>query len=60
MRSADFFVPGLIAVILILISTLLTSIAIVREKESGTMEQILVSPIGRDRSSWARSFPTPR
>jgi len=45
MRSADFFVPGLIAVILILISTLLTSIAIVREKESGTMEQILVSPI---------------
>ncbi len=45
MRSADFFVPGLIAVILILISTLLTSIAIVREKETGTMEQILVSPI---------------
>jgi len=45
MRSADFFVPGLIALILILISTLLTSIAIVREKETGTMEQLLVSPI---------------
>ncbi len=45
MRSADFFIPGLIALILILISTLLTSIAIVREKETGTMEQILVSPI---------------
>ena len=45
MRSVNFFVPGLIAVILILISTLLTSVAIVREKETGTMEQILVSPI---------------
>jgi ABC-2 type transport system permease protein len=45
MRSANFFVPGLIAVILSLISTLLTSIAIVREKETGTMEQLLVSPI---------------
>ncbi len=45
MRSANFFVPGLIALILILITSLLTSIAIVREKETGTMEQILVSPI---------------
>jgi ABC-2 type transport system permease protein len=45
MRSAPFFVPGLIALILLLISTLLTSIAIVREKESGTMEQLLVSPV---------------
>ncbi|WP_020610864.1 ABC transporter permease [Sediminispirochaeta bajacaliforniensis] len=45
MRSAPFFIPGLIALILILISALLTSIAIVREKESGTMEQLLVSPV---------------
>ena len=45
MRSAPFFVPGLIALILLLISTLLTSIAIVREKETGTMEQLLVSPV---------------
>ena len=45
MKSAFFFVPGLIAMILVMISTLLTSIAITREKELGTMEQILVSPI---------------
>jgi len=45
MRSDYFFVPGLIAVIILLISALLTSIAIVREKEVGTMEQILVSPV---------------
>jgi ABC-2 type transport system permease protein len=45
LRSDYFFVPGLIAVIILLISALLTSIAIVREKEVGTMEQILVSPV---------------
>jgi len=44
-KSAYFFVPGIIAMILMMISTLLTSITIAREKESGTMEQILVSPI---------------
>ncbi len=44
MRSTVFYVPGLIALILGLITTVLTSIAIVRERETGTMEQILVSP----------------
>lgn len=45
LKSTYFFVPGLIAIILLLICALLTSIAIVREKEVGTMEQILVSPV---------------
>ena len=45
LKSSYFFVPGLAALILIMISVLLTSIGIVREKETGTMEQILVSPI---------------
>ena len=45
MKSAYFFVPGLIALILVMISAMLTSLAITREKETGTMEQILVSPI---------------
>lgn len=45
MKSAYFFVPGLIALILIMISALLTSVTIAREKETGTMEQILVSPV---------------
>ena len=44
-RSALFFVPGLMALILLMISALLTSIAIVREKELGTMGQLLVSPL---------------
>lgn len=44
-KSTYFFVPGLVALILIMISALLTSVAIAREKETGTMEQILVSPV---------------
>lgn len=45
LKSTYFFVPGLVALILMMISALLTSIAIAREKETGTMEQILVSPV---------------
>jgi len=43
--SAHFIIPGLVAVILMMICALLTSITIAKEKETGTMEQILVSPI---------------
>jgi ABC-2 type transport system permease protein len=46
LRSPDFFVPGLIAIILMMISALLTSIAIVREKETGTLEQLRTAPVG--------------
>jgi len=45
LKSSYFFVPGIIAMILVMISSLLTSITITREKETGTMEQILVSPV---------------
>lgn len=45
MKSSFFFVPGIIAMILVMVCALLTSISISREKELGTMEQILVSPV---------------
>jgi len=45
LKSSHFFVPGLIAVILMMISALLTSVTIAREKESGTLEQLLTSPV---------------
>jgi ABC-2 type transport system permease protein len=45
LKSSFYFVPGLVALILVMISALLTSITITREKEMGTMEQILVSPV---------------
>ena len=45
MKSAYNFVPGVMGLILMLICAMMTSISIVREKETGTMEVLLVSPI---------------
>lgn len=45
LESRNFYVPGVIAIIVMLITLMLTSMAVVREKEIGTIEQILVSPI---------------
>ena len=45
MRDAYNFIPGLIAVILMLISAMMTAITIAREKEMGTMEILLASPL---------------
>ncbi|MBX7042518.1 MAG: ABC transporter permease [Ignavibacteria bacterium] len=44
--TTQFFIPGLVAMILIVISVILVSISLVREKELGTIEQIKVSPVG--------------
>ena len=45
MKSSYNFVPGIMGLILMLICAMMTSIAIVREKETGTMEVLLVSPV---------------
>lgn len=45
LASVNLFVPGLIAVILMLVSALMTSISITKEKEMGNMEILLVSPL---------------
>ncbi|MBL7818103.1 MAG: ABC transporter permease [Saprospiraceae bacterium] len=45
MKGEYNFVPGVMAMILMLISAMMTSVAIVREKELGTMEILLVSPM---------------
>lgn len=47
LKSAYFFVPGLIGIILQLVSLFLTSFSIVREREVGTLEQLFVTPVGR-------------
>ena len=45
-RASRFsFVPGVIAIVVMLVSIMLTALAVVREKEIGTMEQLLVTPI---------------
>lgn len=45
LNSANFMVPGLIAVILMMLSALLTSMTVVRERERGTIESLIVSPV---------------
>jgi len=47
LESANFFVPGLVGIILQLVTLFLTSFAVVRERELGTLEQLFVTPVGR-------------
>jgi ABC-2 type transport system permease protein len=45
LRSRNYFVPGVIANIIMTVTLMLTALAIVREKEIGTMEQLMVTPM---------------
>ena len=47
MRAPNFFVPGVIGVVLQIGTTVATAMALVRERERGTLEQLLVSPLSR-------------
>jgi len=47
MRSANFFIPGLMVVMCQMMSTVLSANAIVREKELGTLEQLYMTPVRR-------------
>ncbi len=44
-RTANYIIPGLIAIILQIVAMVLTAIAIVKEREQGTLEQLLVTPV---------------
>jgi ABC-2 type transport system permease protein len=45
LRSANFMIPGVIVMVLVVTTALLTAMSIVKEKELGTMEQLIVSPL---------------
>jgi ribosome-dependent ATPase len=47
LESVNFFVPGLIGIILQLVTVFLTAFSIVRERERGTLEQLLVTPVSK-------------
>jgi ABC transporter DrrB family efflux protein len=47
LESSHFFLPGLVGIILQLVTLFLTSFAIVRERELGTLEQLFVTPVGK-------------
>lgn len=57
MKSAYNFVPGIMGLIFILICAMMTSVSIVREKEIGTMEVLLVSPVSPMKIVFAKMIP---
>jgi ABC transporter DrrB family efflux protein len=57
LESSHFFVPGLVGIILQLVTLFLTSFAIVRERELGTLEQLFVTPVARMGLLLGKLFP---
>lgn len=57
LKGAYTFVPGVMAMVLMLVCTMMTAITIVREKESGTMEVMLVSPVRPLKIVVAKAMP---
>ncbi len=47
MRTANFMVPGLVGIIMQMITMFLTAFAVVRERENGALEQLMVTPVSR-------------
>lgn len=57
LNSKDFFVPGVVVIILLALTTILTSSIIVREKEIGTIEQLMVTPLSRVELILGKTLP---
>jgi ABC-2 type transport system permease protein len=57
LKGAYNFVPGVMAMVLMLVCTMMTAITIVREKETGTMEVMLVSPVQPLKIIVAKAVP---
>jgi len=57
MESRNFIVPGIIAIIIMIVGAILTSLVIAREYENGTMETILSLPIGASDFFIGKSLP---
>ncbi len=57
LESSHFFVPGLVGIILQLVTLFLTAFAIVRERELGTLEQLFVTPVSRAGLLFGKLIP---
>ncbi|AFM27832.1 ABC transporter permease [Desulfomonile tiedjei] len=58
LNSKNFFVPGVVVLIILAMSIVLTSAIIVREKEIGTIEQLMVTPISRFELILGKTIPS--
>ncbi len=57
LRSLNFYIPGLISTILMMMAASLTSLTIISEKENGTMEALVASPIRRNELMIGKLMP---
>jgi len=57
LRAKNYMVPGIIVLLLTIITTILTAMGIVREKEIGTLEQLMVSPIKSQQLIIGKTVP---
>ena len=57
LKSSSFIVPGIVGVLLALTMILITSMAVVRERERGTLEQLVVTPIGKTSLMLGKLLP---
>src|SRR5213594_4765034 len=57
MKSPNFYIPGVIGIVLQIGTTFATAMAVVRERERGTLEQLLVSPLSRWGLMLGKLFP---
>lgn len=57
LRSTDFMVPGLIGQIMVQVGLLLTAVGIVRERERGTIEQLMITPLTKVELMVGKTLP---
>ena len=57
LRSRDYNVPAVMGMIMLIMSLILTSLAVVRERELGTLEQLMVSPLGAGEMMIGKTVP---
>lgn len=57
LRSANFFVPGLIGTLLFIMTMMLTAFGLVRERELGTLEQLMVTPVSKSALMLGKVLP---
>lgn len=59
LKTINYMVPGITAIVLLLITTLLTALSVVKEKELGTIEQIMVTPVKQWELIMGKLLPFP-
>ncbi|MEW6710096.1 MAG: ABC transporter permease, partial [Candidatus Riflebacteria bacterium] len=57
LRSKNVIVPGVIAIVMVIIASMLTSVTVAREWETGTMEQLISTPVSRSEIVFGKVIP---